>query len=141
MIEIENEEIFGKVIAASLKRVDDNRQINTIEKLRWVNAIAKATTQIERRGCFMDWNSENETLLIWSESNEIYEPGNSCTCLSAMNGNPCWHVAAKRLYELYALELDQVELQTRNARNEALANMPYLKNSARPAEVIGGVRI
>jgi hypothetical protein len=104
MVQIENEEIFGKVIADSLIRIDGNSNLPTWEKTRCINAIAKAAARIKDDGCFMDWDSNQDRLLIWSQgSNELYEVNSSgtCQCKAFQGGHICWHRAAKRLVELY----------------------------------------
>lgn len=103
MIQIQNEEIFGREIADALVTVDQNTDLQTWKKVRWTNAIAKAAYRIQTSGTFMDWDGDADRLLIWSDSNEIYElNGNfKCTCKAATQGYPCWHKAAKRLIERY----------------------------------------
>lgn len=105
MVEIENEEIFGKVVAEALVAVDTNPVLPTWEKLRCVNAIAKAAFRIRQSGTFMDFNAAERTLLIWSDSNEIYDirADNVCSCQAAQNGNMCWHRCAKRILEYYTI--------------------------------------
>jgi hypothetical protein len=103
MIKIENEDLFGKVIADAVATVDANFQINTFEKTRAINAIAKAAHRIQTSGSFMEYSADDGNLLIWSDSNEIYEikPDGRCQCKAHMNGYICWHRAAKRLLEHY----------------------------------------
>jgi hypothetical protein len=104
MLQIENQEMFGKVIADALTCVELNADLNTWEKTRFVNAIAKAATKIQDDGCFMDWDSTEDCLLIWSQaSNEIYTVNytGSCQCEAFRHGFICWHRAAKRLIERY----------------------------------------
>jgi hypothetical protein len=103
MINIEHEDLFGKVIADAVTRVNSNLGINSFEKVRAVNAIAKAAYRIQTSGAFMEFSADDGNLLIWSDSNEIYEikPDGRCQCKAHMNGNICWHRAAKRLLEHY----------------------------------------
>jgi hypothetical protein len=108
MIEIQNEEIFGKVIADALVRVDQNHQLPTWEKTRHINAIAKAARRIQEQGCFMDWDGDADQLLIWSQgTNLIYIVGHDgrCQCRAQFEGKMCWHRAAKRIVELYNAEM------------------------------------
>lgn len=138
MLQIENEEIFGKVIAAALVRIDENAALQSWEKVRALNSIAKAVSRIETAGCFMDYNGDAGTLLIWSDSNEIYEigPDGSHGCKAQQNGYLCWHTSAKRLYELYLLEL------AASYAKPDPSQMPYLKPAdKKQPEKIGGVRI
>lgn len=105
MIEIKDTDLLGKIVAEEITAVDNNRSLNTWEKVRFINALAKATTRIEESGSFMDYDRAADKLLIWSDSNEIYEVNGdkTCRCKAAMNGNVCWHRAAKRLVSRYVL--------------------------------------
>ena len=105
MVEIQNEEIWGKVVAEELAAVNGNRSLTTWEMTRFVNALAKATARIERDGVFMDFDRKADKLIIWSNSNEIYEINGdkTCQCRAFQNGNVCWHRAAKRLISRYLL--------------------------------------
>lgn len=144
MIQIEHEEIFGKVIAESLARIDANAALSTHQKNRWINAAVKAVSRIETSGSFMTWQPEKNSLLIWSDSNLIYEVSTVCQCQAAFNGQPCWHLAAKRLVELYvaAVESRQETLKARRqAERDAMSQAPYLSPSLGRAEKIGSIRI
>ncbi len=130
MIEIRDTDLFGKIVAEELAAVNGNAALNDWEKVRFVNALAKATRRIETSGAFMDFDREADKLLIWSDSNEIYEVnGNkTCVCKAAMNGNVCWHRAAKRLVSRYILAEsieDQIEyLQSEGwSRHGAIATL------------------
>jgi hypothetical protein len=104
MIEIENSAVFGEVIAEALKTVDANSGIQTWEKIRAVNAIAKAAARMQDPAFayWMEFNGDADEMLIWnSRSNCIYTVKDACQCMAAQNGVICWHRAAKRLYELY----------------------------------------
>jgi hypothetical protein len=65
---------------------------------RWQNAIARAKVEIENN-VFMAW--QNDSLLILSASNEIYEANGTCQCKAYLKGQPCWHRAAARLVRRY----------------------------------------
>lgn len=110
MIEIQNEELWGKIIAEELAAVDGNRSLTTWEKTRFVNALAKAAHRVETSGAFMDFDRGADKLLIWSDSNEIYEVNGdkTCACRAFLNGHVCWHRAAKRLISRYTLA-EQIE--------------------------------
>lgn len=105
MIEITNPDLFGKIVAEEITSINNNRSLTTWETTRFINALAKATARIESSGAFMDFDREADKLLIWSDSNEIYEVNGdkTCKCKAAMNGNVCWHRAAKRLVSRYML--------------------------------------
>lgn len=101
MIEITNQEIFGKVIAGALAKT--NLNADEKHRTRCVNAIAKAAARIETYGVFMDYDGDEDRLLIWSDSNEIYEirADGSCQCKGQGHDVVCWHRVAKRLLERY----------------------------------------
>lgn len=138
MIEIKNRDLFGKVIAESLVKIDSNGEINTAQKLRWVNAIGKAVARMEDDTTFMNWDAEIETLLILSESLGIYEANNTCQCKAYLSGNPCWHLSAKQLYKRY-LEAENKPLSVQSYREE-MASALYSKTEIK-SEKLNGVRI
>jgi hypothetical protein len=148
MIEITNEEKFGKIIAASLAAVERNRDITSGEKLRWISAIAKASERMQTKGDFMTWQ-ENNTLLIWSDSNEIYEANGTCQCLAFKAGQPCWHRAAKQLYQRYTNIGQCRECFMRNAQTGKticleceMDNAPMIRNTVeKTVEKRGGTKI
>lgn len=140
MVNIENQELFAKAIADSLAAVNANDALNTWEKARCVNAIAKASQWLQASP-FIDFDGEANTLLIWSAetSNNIYQigPGNECSCEAWQHGNMCWHRAAKRLLDRYfALLLAQY---ARPAADHG--DVPYLKNTTAKRELVGGLAI
>ncbi|MCA1622540.1 MAG: SWIM zinc finger family protein [Acidobacteria bacterium] len=131
MLEITNQDKFGKVIADAIAKVELTVTDNQT-KARWINAISKAAAQIEENGVFMTWQSETKSLLIWSqESNEIYSSNGVCSCPAFKRGFACWHRAAARLVRLY-----------NEPQAEEMNNAPYLKPTIeRKAERVGGIRI
>jgi hypothetical protein len=132
MLQIENKDRFGKVIADALSKVELTTDAQT--KKRWINAIAKATVEIEENGVFMTWQEADKSLLIWSQkSNNIYAANGVCQCRAFEQGSPCFHRAAARLVRLY--------METENAPVQA-EEIPYLKNTVQiKAERISGIRI
>lgn len=105
MIEIRNEELWGRIVAEEIAEIHFNRSLTSWEQLRYVNALAKATARVERDGCFMDFDRPADKLLIWSNSNEIYavKADKTCQCKAFHNGHVCWHRAAKHLVSRYLL--------------------------------------
>lgn len=105
MIEIRNEELLGKIVAEEIASVNGNRWLTSGDQIRFINALAKATARIEKSSAFMDFDPNTDKLLIWSDSNEIYEVNGdkSCKCYAGLNGHVCWHRAAKRLVSRYLL--------------------------------------
>lgn len=158
MIKIENPAIFAKCVADALVTIDENSRLNTMEKLRAVNAVAKAASRIQADGAFMDYDGDADRLIIWSQgSNNVYEiaPGRSCGCLAEQNGAMCWHRVAKRLIVLYnaamlaALASDYVSGRSQKAATPKAAivaklqpnEIPYLQPAdTRRLENFGGVR-
>jgi hypothetical protein len=135
MLQIENKERFGKVIADALSKVEQTVTAAKT-KTRWINAIARATFEIEENGCFMTWMDDSQSLLIWSQkSNEIYSSNGVCQCRAFEQGSPCFHRAAARLIRLY--------METEDAPVKVKAeDVPYLKPTVeRKAERVAGIRI
>ncbi len=137
MLEIENKDKFGKVIADSLSKVEQT-VTNAQTKKRWINAIAKAVAEIEQNGVFMTWQEADCSLLIWSQrSNNIYTANGVCQCRAFEQGAPCFHRAAARLVRLY-LEMENAPVEAKNEVKE----IPYLKATKNiKAERIAGIRI
>jgi hypothetical protein len=140
MLQIENQDLFGKVIADALAKVELTVTDSQTKK-RWINAISKAAAEIEQNGVFMTWQDEEQSLLIWSQkSNHIYSANGVCQCRAFAEKSPCFHRAAARLVRLY-LEAENNPAPVR-AQTEEAAKVPYLKNSTyTKAERVGGIRI
>lgn len=138
MIEITDIGKFGKVIAKALADIDINKNLTSGDKIRWVNAIAKASTRIETQGVFMDWQEDDKSLLIWSQgSNEIYTANGKCQCLAFKANQPCWHRAATKLYKNY-LALETIDVAP---TNEEMDNAPLIRQRLKSEEKIGGMKI
>jgi hypothetical protein len=132
MLQIENKQTFGKVIADALSKVELTTDAQT--KRRWVRAIAKAVAEIEENGNFMSWMQEDKALLIWSQKTDgVYTSNGICQCRAFVQGVPCFHRAAARLVRIY--------LETEDAPVQA-EEITYLKQTVeRKAERIAGIRI
>ncbi len=137
MIEITDKDRFAQVIADSIARVELTNT-NQQTKKRWINAIAKATVEIEQNGVFMTWQEENHSLLIWSQkSNQIYTANGVCQCRAFAEGQACFHRAAARLVRLY-LESEAKTASVATKREE----LTYLKPTMTfKAERVGGIRV
>jgi hypothetical protein len=97
MLNIENKNKFGKVIADSIAKVELTVK-DAQTKKRWINAISKAAAQIDNHGEFMNYDTQDNHLVIWSQdSNEIYTSNGVCQCKAFAQNQPCWHRAAARL--------------------------------------------
>lgn len=126
MFEIADQDVFGKVIAEEVSAVDGNSSLTSFEKIRFVNALAKAAVRIEQDGAWMTYEKEDDTLLIWSSgSNQIYTVDGStksCQCLAGQNGNVCWHRAALRLISRYLLaETVEAEIEYMKSQGWSVA--------------------
>ncbi len=134
MLEITNQELFGKVIADALARVELS-VTDARTKSRWINAISKAAVEIEENGVFMTWQEDDQSLLIWSQkTNNIYTANGVCQCRAFEQGSACFHRAAARLVRLY--------METAQASSVQTEEIPYLKPTVdRPVERVGGIRI
>ncbi len=147
MLQIENKDTFGKIIADALSRVELT-VTDAQTKARWINAIAKATVEIEQNGDFMTWMEADKSLLIWSQkSNNIYAANGVCQCRAFEQGSPCFHRAAARLVRIYkgmeAVQVEMVQLYMKAENVPVQAeNVPYLKKTVHvKAERVGGIRI
>ena len=68
---------------------------------RWVNAIARATVELENNP-HMTYRHDSHSLLILSpESGAVYEANGSCQCKAFEQGQPCWHRAACKIVVNY----------------------------------------
>ncbi len=137
MLEITNQELFGKVIADALAKVEMT-VTDARTKKRWINAISKAAVEIEENGVFMTWMDDAQSLLIWSQkTNQIYSANGICQCRAFEQGSACFHRAAARLVRLY-LETENAPVKT---RAEEVKDAPYLKPTVeRKAEFVGRIR-
>ncbi len=145
MLQIENKDRFGKVVADALAKIELT-VTDAGTKKRWINAIAKATAEIEENGVFMTYLPEDHSLIIWSQkSNNIYTANGVCQCRAFEQGSPCFHRAAARLVRLY-LEGENVNHGLQNESGKIFPleakEIPYLKNNSYiKAERVGSVRI
>ena len=137
MLQIENKDRFGKVIADALAKIELTVKDAGMKK-RWINAIAKATAEIEENGVFMTYQEEDHSLIIWSQkSNNIYTAKGCCHCRAFEQGSPCFHRAAARLVRLY------MEPETASVPVKEVGEVPYLMNTKEPIRVekYGSVRL
>jgi hypothetical protein len=92
-----NKEVLGQIAAESIAKIDPK----STNGKRWINAIAKATAEIETNP-FMTYELESHSLLMMSEtSNQTYTANGTCQCKAFANGFPCRHRAAARLITIY----------------------------------------
>lgn len=92
-----NQEILGEIAAEAIAKINPNSKNGQ----RWINAIARATAEIETNP-FMTYQMDSGSLLMMSDtSNEIYTANGTCGCKAFENGFPCRHRAAARLIAIY----------------------------------------
>lgn len=92
-----DKEVLGAIAAESIAKINPNQANGK----RWINAIAKATAEIETNP-FMTYDHDSHSLLMMSEtSNEVYTANGTCQCKAFANGFPCKHRAAARLVAIY----------------------------------------
>lgn len=85
-----NETKLSGVVAVALQSVAGDR--------RWTNAITRAAEMIEANP-YLHWTGDS--LLMLSESGEIYEANGVCQCKAYRSGQPCKHRAAYKLVKRY----------------------------------------
>jgi hypothetical protein len=137
MLQIENKDKFGKVVADALAKIELTVTDAGMKK-RWINAIAKATAEIEANGVFMTYQPEDHSLIIWSQkSNNIYTANGVCQCCAFEQGSPCFHRAAARLVRLY------LEPETSATADKEVKEISYFKTTKEPIRVekYGSVRL
>lgn len=92
-----NREQLAQVAAEAIAKINPKQPNGQ----RWINAIAKAVTEIENNP-FMTYEHDSHSLLILSEtSGNIYTANGSCQCEAFKKGFPCRHRAAARLIQRY----------------------------------------
>lgn len=127
--------VADAITAAELKSKSEN------EKLRWIKAIAKAVAHIEQNGEFMDYDTKENHLIIWSqESDKIYSANGVCQCTAYTDGikyrrvaYPCFHRAAARLIRNY---LGMAENTSPSFPHEPQAVLPVTSPSAAAYETV-----
>ena len=92
-----NKDILGAIAAESISKINPQSRNGQ----RWINAIAKATAEIETNP-YMTYEVESHSLLMMSDtSNQIYTANGTCQCKAFTQGFPCRHRAAARLIAIY----------------------------------------
>ena len=88
-----DQNLLGEVVADAVSAAT---KAGTNSK-RWVNAIARATVELESNP-FMTFNHDSNSLIVMSSSSgATYEANGSCQCRAFELGQPCWHRAAAKL--------------------------------------------
>ena len=92
-----NHEILGQIAAESIAKINPDQPNGK----RWINAIARATAEIESNP-YMTYQLDSHSLLMMSEtSNQVYTANGTCQCKAFEKGFPCRHRAAARLIAIY----------------------------------------
>lgn len=125
MLEIENKEKFAKIVADALRAAHRNCQ-NVNLRNRWIRAIARAVAEIETNGTFMQYERDENYLLVWSQkSNQIYSANGICQCFAFTEHHfPCWHRAAARLVRNYFGLTENLSPSFPNHQQTDIANIP-----------------
>ena len=85
-METVSEQTLAQLVEAELRQAQCSK--------RWGSAISRAAELI-RGGALMHWTGRS--LLIASDSGEVYEADAACQCKAFLRGQPCKHRAAFRL--------------------------------------------
>lgn len=86
-----NETKLAAVVESALASVGGNR--------RWTNAIMRAEQMLMSGNPYIHFTGAS--LLMLSESGEIYEANGVCQCKAYKGGQPCRHRAAYKLVKRY----------------------------------------
>ena len=101
MLKIENPTLLHQVIADAISNVHFCAQSRE-RRNRWINALARATYELQNRPQFLKWEEVEKSLQIWSESNEFYfVSSGKCQCDAFATKQPCWHRAVYKIVSLY----------------------------------------
>ena|SRR5688500_17503099 len=92
-----NQETLKQIASESIAKINPQAK----DASRWINAINKATAEIESNP-FLTFDKDTHSLLILSEtSGQIYTANGTCECKAYERGFPCRHRAAARLISIY----------------------------------------
>ena len=86
-----NETKLAEVVAAAKAAVAGNK--------RWTNAVTNAAALLQSGNPYIHFTGHS--LLVLSDSNEIYEANGVCQCKAFEQGQPCRHRAAYKLVKNY----------------------------------------
>ncbi len=86
-----NENKLAAVVGTALAAVKGNK--------RWTNAILRAEELLTSGNPYLHFTGSS--LLMLSESGEIYEANGVCQCKAYKGGQPCRHRAAYKLMKRY----------------------------------------
>jgi hypothetical protein len=86
-----NETKLAAIVESALASVRGNK--------RWTNAILRAEQVLTSGNPYIHFNGSS--LLMLSESGEIYEANGVCQCKAYRGGQPCRHRAAYKLFKHY----------------------------------------
>ena len=166
MLEITDTNFFAQIVADALASAE-LKCADKKERTRWVAAIGKGVAMLHANPTFIHWQREDKSLLIWSDSNEIYSANGVCQCRAFTEGLkqrgkpfPCKHRALARLVRIYFELQEKPARRSENSADGARAvissdiappaslsihsfnDAPYLKPTIqRKTETYGGVKI
>ena len=144
-IEINNNDLFGKVIAEALAKVENNGSLTSGLKIRWINAIGAAAALIEDQPEWLEFHPDLNMLTVWNQkTNMVYNANGVCECLASQRGFPCKHRAAKQLIKHYFEALETTPPTTAGAAVEVpMEKSPYFQKTTATAKPmrVGAIRI
>lgn len=137
MLEIKDTKFFAEIIADAIAQAEINCT-DKKEKTRWITAIAKGIAMLEKDPTFIHWQAEDKSLLIWSDSNEIYSANGVCQCRAYAEGIqtrnkpfPCKHRALARIVRLY-FELQEKPVRQADENSAAAKPQAVLQSNIAP---------
>lgn len=138
MFNTQNPTLLHQVIADAIANAHLTAQSRD-RRNRWINALARATYELQNRPQFLLWEATEKTLQIWSESNEFYlVSSGKCHCDAFKSNQPCWHRAIYKIVCLYFEK--EAEANRPAVHYHADEHAIYCKPQQR-SEKIGGMRI
>lgn len=141
MLEIKDTKFFLEIVADAVAQTEITLT-DEKERNRWINAIANGVRLLEDNYAFITWQPDSKSLLILSDSNQIYSANGVCQCKAYTNGInsrnkpfPCKHRALARIVRLY-FELQEKPNQQGESSAAVAGAQPVLSNvvPAAPAE-------
>lgn len=140
MLEIKDKPFFLEIVADAIAQAEVNLT-DKKERTRWVNAIAKGVQLLDQRSEFITFMPGDKSLVIWSDSNEVYAANGVCQCRAYKNGLnirnkpfPCKHRALARIVRLY-FELQEKPNRQSSKSSAAVSQAPVLSDIAPKAPV------
>lgn len=127
MLEIKDTDLFDDVVEVAMREAHEHCKSQDTRD-RWVHAIVKAAAFLRSNDLtFVQYDRENNELLLCAPSNRIYTSNGVCQCPAyASHKQPCYHRAMARLLRRYyeRLERDAPLVVYREAPAEIFKQLP-----------------